>query len=189
VEWRATPCLGQFQRRRWEHGRSQWAAGTDLPILAVRTQSLVDRHMAAYHVGVGKANSCEAEGMLGSTERLRDSRFAPCCSERWQGTCLAAGLRRRDAGCIQERNQSGQSAAIRSSTRGWPKKRSWRTCNPDRRAGTAQQTIDLQMRPQRGVRYGTRMVSSNLTAGIRAASHPLTEDEVWDAVAMPGSRR
>lgn len=73
--------------------------------------------------------------------------------------------------------------AARSQNLAWQKRRSCSTCSLERRSSTAQQTVDLVVKPQRYVRCNAGMVNSNLTANIRLVYHPLTDetDTSWGA--------
>lgn len=49
------------------------------PILGGHRMSWAERYIAASHVVEGRASSCVVEDKSGSTERLKDLTFAPCC--------------------------------------------------------------------------------------------------------------
>ena len=99
----------------------------------------------------------------------------------------SAVRRRTTAECTQGTSLSAQTVAVRIRSSGSRRTKSSQTCSLDW-ADIAQQMLDLQMTLQIDARCTARKVNSNLTAGIPAAYHPLTEDGLGAAGAMQGLR-
>ena len=200
----ARPCL-VLHRQTWLVNGRTLAAGSAQPNLGDRNAS-AGLHTAESLAAAGKASSYEEGDRSGSTELSKDllvhlrqiSRYLACCRlalGHWAwiktdlmfapyprahlshllGSDSAAGRCTTAAECTPGTSRSAQTAADRSLSSASQRRRSWRTCSLER-AGTAQQTLDLQMTLQTGARYTSRTESSNLTAGIPAAYHPWTGD-------------
>ena len=202
---RARPYSVQHHLSWQANGRSAWAVHTArLPILVCHTRSSAAVDTASLVVA-DRASNCAVEDRWDSTELSKDLlpflRQTSCCAAHdrldgdhqacWKETDLmfapyqrahpvhlaGSGLadrRRKTAECTRETSLTAPTAAGRNSSLVSRTTRSLRTCSL-RLLGTAQQMLDLQ-RLQTDVRCTARKVSSNLTAGIPAAYHPLTVD-------------